>query len=218
MPLPILPLIGFLTICPAAVGALATLEDPVLRAALPEFKTIPAATSDELTPAATVDTEQFRRWTRSQGDNGARRYSSLNQITRNNVRKLEVAWTYRSGDGAANIQCTPIVVDGLLYAPTPGRALVAVDAATGVERWRKQMAIPKQIRPQDSPARRGLVCWPGDRENAPRVLFGAGDWIYAVTRRRASRLRNSVKRAARHCPPGRPRAGRFIGTFLSRPA
>src|SRR5881394_1355316 len=120
----------------ASVGT--TLEDPAARAALPEFKTIPAAKPEELTPAADVPAAPFLQWNRSQGDNGARRYSALTQITKRNVRDLEVAWTYRAGDGATNIQCTPIVVDGLLYAPTPGRALVALDAATGKEQWRKQ--------------------------------------------------------------------------------
>ena len=91
-----------------------------------------------------------------------------------------MAWTYRSGDGAANIQCTPIIVEGLLYAPTPGRAIVAIDAETGVERWRRQMEVRRQNRPQDAPARRGLVYWPGNGGHAPRILFGAGDWIYAV--------------------------------------
>ena len=164
----------------SAAGAGATLEDPKARAALPEFKVIPAARPEELTPAAEVDPQQFGRWTRSQGDNGSRRYSALKQINRDNVQQLEVAWVYNSGDGAANIQCTPIIVDGVLYAPTPGRALVAIDAATGVERWRKQLETPRQIRPQDAPARRGLVYWPGDRDNAPRIIFGAGDWIHAV--------------------------------------
>jgi quinoprotein glucose dehydrogenase len=179
----VLLVIVFLISCVSNGGAAAvasTLEDPAARAALPEFKTIPAATADELTPAAEINPDEFGRWTRSQGDNGARRYSALKQITRDNVRELAVAWTYRSGDGAANIQCTPIIVDGVLYAPTPGRALVAIDAATGVERWRKQMEFPQQIRPQDAPARRGLVYWPGDAANAPRILFGSGDWIYAV--------------------------------------
>jgi len=160
-------------------GAEAGLEDPAARAALPAFKVIPAATREELTPAATINPEPFTRWTRSQGENGARRYSSLRQITRENVRDLAVVWTYRSGDGAANIQCTPIIVDGVLYGPTPGKAIVAIDAATGVEKWRRQMET-RQNRPQDLPARRGLVYWPGDGANAPRILFGAGDWIHAV--------------------------------------
>ncbi|HUR56754.1 MAG TPA: PQQ-binding-like beta-propeller repeat protein [Opitutaceae bacterium] len=155
-------------------------DDPQERAALPELKIIPAAKPEELTPAAKINPESFTGWPRSQGDNGARRYSALRQITRENVKSLEVAWTYRAKDGAANIQCTPIIVDGLLYAPTPGRAIVAIDAATGVERWRKQLEAPRQVRAQDAPARRGLVYWPGDRDNVPRILFGAGDWIYAV--------------------------------------
>jgi quinoprotein glucose dehydrogenase len=161
----------------AVVGA--SLEDPTARAALPEFKYIAAATPEELTPAAEVPLAPFAQWHRSQGDNGARRYSSLTQINKRNVRELEVAWTFRSGDGAANIQCTPIVVDGLLYAPTPGRALVALDAATGAEKWRRKIPDLRN-RIQDSPARRGLVYWPGDRENASRILFGAGDWLYAL--------------------------------------
>ena len=210
MRLRILWTIGILPTCmiPAAASAAsASLEDPHARAALPEFKTIPAAKPGELTPAAGVDPEQFGRWNRSQGDNGARRYSALKQITRENVHDLEVAWTYRSGDGAANIQCTPIIVDGVLYAPTPGRALVAVDAATGVERWRKQMEVPEKIRPQDAPARRGLVYWPGDRHNAPRILFGAGDWIYAVDPKTGASLPGFGERGRTPIPTGATASG-----------
>jgi len=163
-----------------ASPATAAVEDAAARAALPEFKTIPAARPEELTPMLPIDATQFGRWTRSQGDNGARRYSSLQQITKENVRQLERVWTYRSGDGAANIQCTPIIVDGVLYGPTPGRAIVAVDAATGVEIWRRPMDPEGKLSQNQIPARRGLVYWPGDRENKPRILFGAGDWIHAV--------------------------------------
>jgi quinoprotein glucose dehydrogenase len=155
-------------------------DDPVARAALPEFKTIPAVSDAELSPPVPVDESVFAGWTRSQGDNGSRRYSSLTQINRSNVSSLRPAWTYRSGDGAANIQCTPVIVDGVLYAPTPGLALVAVDAATGRERWRFQVPKPERMRNEDAVARRGLVYWPGDAEHGPRLLFGSGDWIYAV--------------------------------------
>ena len=165
---------------PLHAATVATVEDPVARAALPEYKYIPAAKSKDLTPAATVDPTIFQGWPRSQGDNGARRYSALKQINKDNVRNLEVAWIYRSGDGAANVQCTPIFVDGILYGPTPGRAIVAIDAATGAERWRFPLPPARPVRLQDAPARRGLVYWPGDRESPPRILFGGGDWIYAL--------------------------------------
>ena len=158
-----------------------TIEDAAARAALPEFQVIPAAQSADLTPAAPLDLAPFATWPRSQGDNGSRRYSTLAQISRANVRDLAVAWTFRAGDGAANVQCTPIVVAGVLYTATPGKALVALDAATGRELWRRPLIEGKnQNRLQDVPARRGLVYWPGDTENPARLLVGAGDWLYAL--------------------------------------
>lgn len=164
-----------------AEPALLTIEDAAARAALPEYHTIPAAPVAGLAAALPVDPRVFSTWTRSQGDSGSRRYSALNQITRDNVRDLAVAWTFRAGDGAANIQCTPIVVDGVLFAPTPGLALVAIDAATGQELWRRSLADgPVRNRLQDAPARRGLVYWEGKPGHAPRLLVGAGDWIYAL--------------------------------------
>jgi len=155
-------------------------DDPAARAALPEFKVLPAALPEELTPADPLDPGGFTRWTRSQGDNGARRYSALAQINRGNVASLRMAWTYHAKDGADNLQCTPIVVDGVMYAPTPGRAIVALDAATGAEKWRFQVEPPPHPGLENAPARRGLVYWPGEPGSAPRILFGAADWIYAV--------------------------------------
>ena len=57
--------------------------------------------------------------------------SCSNGIDRLNVSRIEVAWTYRSGDGIGNIQCNTIVIGGTLYTPTPGKNLVALDPDTG---------------------------------------------------------------------------------------
>jgi quinoprotein glucose dehydrogenase len=156
-------------------------EDAAARARLPEFQLIPAARPDELTPASgRPRAETLRTWTVSQGDAGARRYSALTQINRRNVKQLREAWTFHSGDGSGNIQCNPIVVDGVLYAPTVGRALVALDAATGVERWRFHPEVPRRPGLDDAPARRGLVFWPGADGAVPRLVFASGKWIYAL--------------------------------------
>jgi quinoprotein glucose dehydrogenase len=66
------------------------------------------------------------------------RYSPLAQITRDNVSKLQLAWTYDSRDAfkGSEMQSNPIVVDGVLYATTPTLKVVAVDAATGREIWK----------------------------------------------------------------------------------
>lgn len=159
----------------------AQVEDPVARARLPEFQTIPAATAAELTPTDGLPkADAMRTWTVSHGDAGARRYSALTQINKTNVKQLREAWTYHSGDGSGNIQCNPIVVDGVLYVPTVGRALVALDAAKGTELWKFKPEVPARPGLDDSPARRGLVYWAGEHGAAPRIVFASGKWIYAV--------------------------------------
>ncbi|MDB5144509.1 MAG: PQQ-binding-like beta-propeller repeat protein, partial [Mucilaginibacter sp.] len=70
------------------------------------------------------------------GSKKSQHYSSLNQIDTNNVKQLHVAWEYHTYDADmkahSQIQCNPIVVNGLLYGTTPRLKLFAVDAATGV--------------------------------------------------------------------------------------
>lgn len=76
-------------------------------------------------------------WTINGGE-GNSRFSPLTQIDKSNVRSLQVAWTYESGDHftASEMQSNPIVIDGVLYATTPTMKVVAVNAATGAEIWR----------------------------------------------------------------------------------
>jgi quinoprotein glucose dehydrogenase len=69
------------------------------------------------------------------------RYSTLTQIDRKNVGNLAVAWTYRTGEMDATQQpekfeATPLMVDGTLYLSTPFGRVIALDPATGHERWR----------------------------------------------------------------------------------
>jgi len=67
-------------------GAELAHDDPAQRAALPEFRTIPAATPDELTSAnGWPATDALRGWSRSLGGPTSDRYSALTQITRANV-------------------------------------------------------------------------------------------------------------------------------------
>src|SRR5689334_5691227 len=71
------------------------------------------------------------------------RYSPLTQITPENVSRLTVAWTYRTGEMAGSdgqrrevkFEATPLVVDGTLYLATPRGKVIALDPETGRERW-----------------------------------------------------------------------------------
>lgn len=155
-------------------------EDQEARAALPEYRIMPAARTDELTPAILPQSvSKQKQWHRSLGDAGSSRYSALRQIHRGNVKDLKVAWTYHSRDGKGNIQCTPIVVGKVMYAPTSGHHIVAVDAATGNERWRFRPER-RSRRLEDIPARRGLLYWEGSDGAPARILFTCGNWIYAL--------------------------------------
>jgi quinoprotein glucose dehydrogenase len=159
----------------------AQVEDAAQRAKLPLYQVIEAATPGEQTPTNGLPVaESLRSWTVSHGDAFADRYSALTQITRENVRNLREAWTYHSKDAPGNIQANPIVVDGVLFGPTPGRAIVALDAAKGGELWRFQLEPTDQPRQEDAPARRGLVYWPGAGTHPPRIVFSSGDWVYAL--------------------------------------
>ena len=83
-------------------------------------------------------------WRVSSGNPGGTRYSALDQINRTNVRSLEPAWIFRTGDlqrePASTIQCTPIVVDGRMYLTTAGLKVVALEAASGRKIWAFDLA------------------------------------------------------------------------------
>src|ERR1700739_1999785 len=81
----------------------------------------------------------YTTWRVSGGSKMAQHYSSLNQIDTSNVKQLHVAWEYHTGDADtashSQIQCSPIMVDGVVYGTTPKLRLFAIDAATGKEKW-----------------------------------------------------------------------------------
>jgi len=80
-------------------------------------------------------------WPEYGGSKGGGHYSPLRQITKQNIDRLEIAWTYHTGDVAtgpgakSSFQATPILVEDTLYFCTPFNRVVALDAETGVERW-----------------------------------------------------------------------------------
>src|SRR5437016_3878634 len=75
-------------------------------------------------------------WPNVGGDKGCSRYSELAQINRKNVKSLQVAWTYHTGDAGkgTTIECTPIVIGNVMYATTAASKVVALDGDSGCER------------------------------------------------------------------------------------
>ena len=89
---------------------------------------------------ARTDTESTppTGWSQVGGDNTGSRYSADEQITRENVGRLEEAWRFESGGitPTSSYQATPILVGDALVFCTPLDQVVSIDAATGEERWR----------------------------------------------------------------------------------
>ena len=114
-------------------------------------------------------------WPAYLGDKARSHYSTLDQINKENVSRLQVAWTYETGD-KAEFQANALIVDGVLYTASPSRTVIALDAATGSEIW-------KFDAPSDRPGtgasrQRGVAYWQsgGDR----RVFTGVGQYLYAL--------------------------------------
>ena len=72
-----------------------------------------------------------REWRDYAGGPDSSRFVAATEITRGNVARLRVAWTYPDGDTDFN----PLVVRDVVYTRARGNTLVALDAATGALRW-----------------------------------------------------------------------------------
>jgi quinoprotein glucose dehydrogenase len=113
----------------------------------------------------------YRTWTAYGGGPEQLRYSSLDQINRGNVKQLQIAWTWDSGE-TGGLQTQPIVVDGVVFAYTPTHKTVAIDGATGELKWTFDSGIEGQG------PNRGFMYW---AEGGDRRLFSAvGPYLYAL--------------------------------------
>ena len=114
-----------------------------------------------------------REWREYLGGPDRNHYSVLDQINADNVGQLEVAWMYHTLD-TGQIQCNPIIVEGVLYGMTASTQPFAINAATGEEYWRKEA---EEGEDQLSTSR-GLVYWEDGDDK--RILYTSGEWLYAV--------------------------------------
>ena len=105
-------------------------------------------------------------WEANGRDIQGTRYLPAREITRENVHRLEPAWTYRTGEADAifateketSFESTPLVVDGTMYVGTPLGRVIALDPATGRERWVYDPKIARDVEYGDF-ASRGVSSW-----------------------------------------------------------
>lgn len=120
----------------------------------------------------------YRDWRIYGGGSENIRYSTLDQIDRTNVHRLQVAWTFDTGDAfeGSEMQCNPIVVDGVFYATSPRLNVIALDAATGEPIWRFDPHEGEQVRRRYR--NRGVTYW-GDGDER-RIFVVVDHDLYAL--------------------------------------
>lgn len=120
-------------------------------------------------------------------DAGGSRFSPLRGITKENVSRLTVAWTYNTGEAGVRVrrgrppalEVTPLVVGGTMYISTPLGKVIALDAATGRELWRHDPVVDPN-RGYGDFASRGVSYWRDSRAQtgsqcARRIFFATID-------------------------------------------
>ena len=102
------------------------------------------------------------------GGEAGRRYSTLRQINRGNVKQLQVAWTFDTGE-SGGLQTQPLVVGSTMFGYTPSQKVVALNAANGVKLWEFDSGI------RTGQPDRGLAYWTDGKR---KILFA--DTLYAL--------------------------------------
>ncbi|MGI8959563.1 MAG: PQQ-binding-like beta-propeller repeat protein [Bryobacteraceae bacterium] len=126
-------------------------------------------------------------WAFYRGDPGGTRFSRIDSINVRNVAGLKKVWEYHTGalkpetnaNRKAAFECTPILVDGQLYVTTPFNQIIALDPATGREKWKYDPHVDRQ-RDYSEITSRGVAAWtdlktPGGSACRMRLFEGTID-------------------------------------------
>ncbi|MGA9772323.1 MAG: pyrroloquinoline quinone-dependent dehydrogenase [Blastocatellia bacterium] len=108
-------------------------------------------------------------------------YSSLKQINRDNVRNLKLAWAFDTGDAypGSELQCNPLIVDGVIYATTPKVNVIALDGATGKLLWRFDPHKGRRV--LGKMRNRGITYWSDGKDK--RIFVAVRQYLYSLDAR-----------------------------------
>ncbi|MEG1768647.1 MAG: membrane-bound PQQ-dependent dehydrogenase, glucose/quinate/shikimate family [Comamonas sp.] len=105
-----------------------------------------SAQADATTLQPVAADQPAQDWAHYGNTPGGSRFAALDQITRSNVKDLQVAWSYQTGDvpvspggGGAEDQLTPLQIGNSVFVCTPHNNVIALDATTGKELWKTEI-------------------------------------------------------------------------------
>ena len=125
-----------------------------------------------LAVASCSNPTSYREWSDYLGGPDRNHFSSLDQITPENVSQLTVAWSYAAPD-SGQMQMSPVIYDGMLFGVTAGLRAFALDAATGKELW----IFGEPVR-QWFGTSRGVALWKG--QDHARIFFTSGSRLWCL--------------------------------------
>ena len=162
-------------------------------------------------------------WRYFGGDKAFTRYSPLDQITRDNVKNLQVVWRRPAVDDklvqafpglrvSAYLRSTPIMIDGMLYTQDTHGFISAFDPGTGVTIW-QQEPFARTEEEANGQSTRGVDYWRGG-SNDQRILAVRGEYLYALNAKTGKPYPNfgDNGRVSLHFNENQPLAGRFSDT------
>lgn len=139
------------------------------------------------------DTVQNADWRVYGGNAAGNRYSTLAQINTENVKDLQPAWIYDTGENndpgevGSDIQCQPIVVNGIMYGTTPKMKLFAIHAATGKEIWKFDPSAGMEKSRGRHPLR-GVAYWEDGEDK--RILYGVGATLFCINAKTGEKIKS----------------------------
>jgi quinoprotein glucose dehydrogenase len=124
----------------------------------------------------------FTDWATYRGDKKGTGYSTLDQITTENVDMLEEVWSFDTvGPVRPGMESNPIVVDGVMYFADSKLNLVALDPATGEKKW---LFDPSEHHPRgdslSSGIMKGEIYWEDEQGNNERLFHITNDLVWAI--------------------------------------
>src|SRR5688572_17186125 len=129
-------------------------------------------------------------WRYYGGNKGFTRYSALDQINRDNVKGLRIAWrrpavnpkmiaAFPDTRPNAYLRSTPIMVDGVLYTQDAHGLVIALDGETGQTIWEQPFGSARED--ASGASTRGVDYWRGGAGNADKRIFAIrGEYLYAL--------------------------------------
>src|SRR5947208_2109584 len=117
--------------------------------------------------------QQTQDWAAYGGDSNKTHYSTLAQINKSNIKRLEVAWSFDTKE-TGGLQSSPIEVAGVLYGISPTQKIFALHAATGKLKWKFDSGV---IGTQPD---RGLSYWASPDNKDRRIIVGVMNFVYSL--------------------------------------